>query len=31
MTSLLDEAIEAWEDARNGVISEAENIPADSR
>jgi uncharacterized damage-inducible protein DinB len=28
VTSLLDEAIEAWEDARNGVISEAENIPA---
>lgn len=28
MTSLLDEAIEAWEDARNGVIAELENIPA---
>lgn len=29
MTSLLDEAIEAWEDARNGVIDEVENLPAD--
>jgi len=28
MTTLLDEAIEAWEDARNGVIAELENIPA---
>ncbi|HYU24063.1 MAG TPA: DinB family protein, partial [Thermoanaerobaculia bacterium] len=27
MTTLLDEAIEAWEDARNGVIAELENIP----
>jgi len=26
MTTLLDEAIEAWEDARNGVIAELENI-----
>ncbi len=28
MKSLLEEAIEAWEDARNGVIAEVENIPA---
>jgi len=28
MTSLLDEAIEAWTDVRNGVIAELENIPA---
>ena len=28
MTTLLDEAIEAWEDARNGVIAELENIPS---
>jgi uncharacterized damage-inducible protein DinB len=28
MTSLLDEAIEGWEDARNGVIAELENVPA---
>ena len=28
MTTLLDEGIEAWEDARNGVIAELENIPA---
>ena len=27
--SILEEAIEAWEDARNGVIAEVENIPAD--
>jgi uncharacterized damage-inducible protein DinB len=27
MTTLIDEAIEAWEDARNGVIAELENIP----
>jgi uncharacterized damage-inducible protein DinB len=27
MTTLLDEAIEAWEDSRNGVIAELENIP----
>ena len=26
---LLDEALEAWEDARQGVIAEAENVPAD--
>lgn len=26
---LLDEALEAWTDAREGVISEAENIPAE--
>jgi len=29
MTTLLDEAIEAWEDARNGAIAELENIPDD--
>ena len=29
MTTLLEEAIEAWSDARNGVIAELENIPAD--
>jgi uncharacterized damage-inducible protein DinB len=28
MNSLLEESIEAWEDARNGVIAEVENIPA---
>jgi uncharacterized damage-inducible protein DinB len=28
MTTLIDEAIEAWEDARNGVIAELENIPS---
>lgn len=28
MTTLLEEAIEAWEDARNGVIDEVENLPA---
>lgn len=28
MNSLLEEAIEAWEDARGGVIAEVENIPA---
>lgn len=28
MKTLLDEAIEAWEDARSGVIDEVENIPA---
>ena len=27
-TTLLDEAIDAWEDARDGVIAEVENIPA---
>jgi uncharacterized damage-inducible protein DinB len=27
--TLLDEALEAWEDARNGVIDELENLPAD--
>ena len=26
---LLDEALEAWEDARQGVIAEAENVPAE--
>ncbi len=26
---LLDEALEAWEDARRGVIDELENLPAD--
>ena len=26
--TILDEAIDAWEDARNGVIDEVENIPA---
>ncbi len=29
MRTLLEEAIEAWEDARNGVIDELQNIPAD--
>ena len=29
MTTLLDEALEAWTDARNGVIAELENIPAE--
>lgn len=28
MNTLLDEALEAWEDARRGVIEEARNIPA---
>jgi uncharacterized damage-inducible protein DinB len=28
-TSLLDEALEAWRDARQGVIAEVRNIPAD--
>ena len=28
MQTLLDEAIEAWEDARGGLIEELENIPA---
>jgi uncharacterized damage-inducible protein DinB len=28
MKTLLDEALESWEDARNGVIEEADNIPA---
>jgi len=28
MDTLLEEAIEAWEDARNGVIAEVENLPA---
>lgn len=28
MDTLLEEAIEAWEDARNGVIEEAENLAA---
>lgn len=28
MTTLLEEALEAWTDARNGVIAELENIPA---
>jgi uncharacterized damage-inducible protein DinB len=28
MTTLFEEAIEAWEDARNGVIDEVENLPA---
>lgn len=27
--TILDEAIDAWEDARNGVIAEVENIPSD--
>ena len=27
MNSLLEESIESWEDARNGVIAEVENIP----
>jgi len=29
MRTLLEEAIEAWEDARSGVIDELQNIPAD--
>lgn len=29
MNNLLEEALEAWEDARNGVIEELRNIPAD--
>src|SRR5436309_1648379 len=28
MNTLLEEALEAWEDARTGVVEEAENIPA---
>jgi len=28
LTNLLDEALDAWSDARNGVIDEARNIPA---
>jgi uncharacterized damage-inducible protein DinB len=28
MNTLLEEAIESWEDARNGVIDEVENLPA---
>lgn len=28
-SSLLEESLEAWSDAREGVIQEAENIPAD--
>jgi len=28
MKTLLEEALESWEDARNGVIDEADNIPA---
>lgn len=28
MKTLLEEAIEAWQDARNGVIDEVENLPA---
>ena len=28
MNTLLEEALEAWEDARSGVVEEAENIPA---
>jgi uncharacterized damage-inducible protein DinB len=28
MNTLLEEAIEAWQDARNGVINEVENLPA---
>lgn len=27
--SLLEEALEAWEDARRGVVAEVENVPAD--
>ena len=29
MNTLLEETIEAWEDARNGVIDELQNIPAE--
>lgn len=29
LTSLLDEALDAWTDARRGVIAELENLPAD--
>jgi hypothetical protein len=29
MTTLLDEALEAWDGTRNGLIAELENIPAD--
>lgn len=28
-SNLLEEALESWEDARNGVIDEARNIPAE--
>lgn len=28
MKTLLEETLESWDDARNGVIEEAENIPA---
>jgi uncharacterized damage-inducible protein DinB len=28
MDTLLEEAIESWQDARNGVIEEVENLPA---
>ena len=28
--SLLEEALEAWEDARRGLIAEARNVPADA-
>lgn len=28
-TTLLDETLEAWRDARHGVIAEVENLPAD--
>jgi uncharacterized damage-inducible protein DinB len=27
--TLLDECLESWEDARNGIVAEVENIPAD--
>ena len=29
MNTILEEALESWEDARNGVIEEVENVPAD--
>jgi len=29
MNTLLEEAIDAWEDARNGVLGEIENVPPD--
>ena len=29
MKSLLEEAIEAWEDTRNGLVAEAENMAAE--
>lgn len=29
MSTLLEEAIEAWEDTREGLIAEVDNIPAD--